>query len=766
MKMTTCANCGEVLEVGAGFCTACGASTNANAAAPRIAPATPWSANGPAMVPPPPPPPPPTAPPPLTLSLPFAPSVLGREEAAAIDVGKAARTTRGGSSKALVGVVGLAVVGAGVFFGLRLMRGASSDTSGAGNPGEAVTGLLRAVDTEDYAGVASFLAPDEVPDLAKLVSTVRSQAKTIGFTAVDTAKVIDFSSSLDVGDADLLSKSVAKVPVTGSLSWTAGGEWGPILNALADSKATGSLKLSNLNMTDAKGNRVKPFVLVVKTDGRWHVSPMLTAAEYIRIAADLPKGDFEVVDTLKKAKETKSGEDAFKLLATGVSDLDVERAADALAPGERRLLLVYSKAIQNELTKIPRGSRLTIDTAKSVTVKTAFGSGLTIKAIDGSVITGNGKKSFEFDGKCFGSDVCLPSGSDAATVGLDQPAVQLIQVGNSMKISLSKTAITLATSVISKLDRPTALGLLGSEVADDAKPMNLDEETTVETKNPYEVYEVPVGAGDIVSFINSSERYGNIQTYAKDSNGRWKSLYETDGVKYFAANAFRFESAQIVRLVVRSDSACPLLCQLRFTGLSEDTTSGPLTVRASKAQTIQTSMPGTLTANVAYNDIAIYPFVLSQEVVVAMTRGNFQLLDATGQSIPMSDRQTLKAGNYSLVVTGTGQPINFSMVEVASRGFPNGLTQGVTVSSPQSLKFRYETGHAFKVSASPDTGSRVDVILEVFEGSRKLCAVDNNGDGGIESCSFNAPTTDGELTVTVSRATSVSGSVTLTANFT
>lgn len=761
--MVTCPNCMERIEGEAAFCPSCG---------------TPLASAAPAAQPPPAQPTAPPAPAPAMAGVVVPPAPFVPEGGpGSTEVASTRRPRRGVGRSMLVGVVVLVVVGTGALVAVRILRAARGGSGGGGasRPAGAVSGVFKAIDGEDYAGVASYLAPDEVPDVSKLISSVRGRAKAFGFTAADDAAVVDISSSLEAGDPEELGKSVAKVPVTGGLSMKGGGKgWGPLLSGIADTSGTANLQLSGVNVVDKSGRRVKPFVMTVKIDGRWFLSPMLTVAEYVRIAQDLPKGDFDVATS--KGAASKTPKALFNQLAQAVTERDVAAAATTLSSGERRVMLVYEAAAKSLLKRIPQGDTFTVDDVSVKEVKTPSGTGAVVTSIEGTArATRQQQTPWSFDGSCIvrpqrGPSCVLPEGEDAKRVGLQQPAVELVKERGAWRIAPARTVIALANRFVAAVDRPTLLDMLGMQVLDDPKPITVETPVDVDYgKKPYAVFELSLAAGAIAHTSGTDVSY---DTYVQADDGRWVRGHDGDSDKKsttMVANDVVWSRApKNVRFVVVPERrSCSWGCALHVV---EDAGTPTITAR-SVAQEVG-PFPGTFQASGTPKAFRVTVPTNTAAALVGRGSGSATLYAIDGKytagasgnrAVPIAVGEYLlfvrpaSSGNYSVTL---GPPAG---------GFEGGAAStNVKVSSaaPEArVTLHLLKGKSWTVRATPDQG--LDVSLQVLDvnGSTVVCQANSSAAGRAESCAFPPSPNDGDVTVIVRRQNNLNGGVTVAVDF-
>lgn len=231
----------------------------------------------------------------------------------------------------------------------------SGGGGGADSPEAAVEDFAEAASSEDLVGVAATVAPDEVRQLADLISELEDQASESGFAnSADTYAGIDLEVEGLELDVDEVGDDVAKVTITdGEASYSLDegelGERGQDL-VTEETETSGSIGASDIADEDELGE--DPFVMVVRRDGGWYVSLTYTVLEYVTEADDLPSPDFDVDDELGDPAEDP--EAAVQELVEAGLDPGGE-LVDKLPEDEWSALVAYEDAI-TELLEGDSGS--------------------------------------------------------------------------------------------------------------------------------------------------------------------------------------------------------------------------------------------------------------------------------------------------------------------------------------------------------------------------------------------------------------------------
>jgi len=416
-KQSFCTQCSTELQPGTAFCEECGtpAFTSASDAPTRT-----WLA-------------PPATPPVPTLDAGAAePKVAGRKRfipkapplgppfakpavASGVGPGAAGRSLR----RPLFMVGGAVVVGAILLFVLQSVFGT---TRGADSSKAAVQQLVSAVVSQDAAGVASILAPDETRGLGDLVSRTVSRArkaKVLGKGRETVAGVDIAAPGLKLQD-EKLSGSLRRVTIVG----------GAVTVTTKASEANDIAREAGLTDTTRTLDTSRLRLMTVKQDGRWFVSPEHTLAENIVAEADAQIGDFSQ-DPDATGSDAKTPEDAVKQFGSAVLSGDIAAVERMLARPERGVLRSYSAAINeayddSELQSLVDGGQITGGAFET----TDLGGGY--KKVEVNSLSGTfAGEAVSFDGQCVrfdGDSYCMSELSKSAGLVGDDGAGSLPEV--------------------------------------------------------------------------------------------------------------------------------------------------------------------------------------------------------------------------------------------------------------------------------------------------------------------------------------------------
>ncbi len=470
MSEQTCGQCGAGAVAGARFCPACGA-TLAGA------------------------PPSDTQPHPSDIDPPDGTPSAAEPQPDPTPTTADDADTSSGSSRRLIGA-GLVVVGLVALAGIGwyIVQGVSGESGGASSPEAAVESLVTAINQEDPTGAMAALAPDEVRTLADLLSEIEGRAQGAAL-AGESSPYSGFD--LEITDVELsveeLSDNAARVDIDDATSeWQvdAAGLGTQVRPIATEGTYTGEVDRDDLTYADAFYDydadrevevEVEPFLIAVKRNGGWYVSPYLTAMAWLAEALGLPEGDFDVDTAGLDAADTP--EEALVELVDAADELDPEALQPYLPTNEFLLLAVYEDAIEDlvdELTENNEGFTLDVDDS-SLRVDELSGGRkrVAIEEVSGDLETvdyDGYTESFEWeiDGLCLtvtdfedSREACLDDAEDAEelldVLEFEELFVVVEQDRGGWVVSPMATMIQYGTELLPKLSDPWIHLLLGIE---------------------------------------------------------------------------------------------------------------------------------------------------------------------------------------------------------------------------------------------------------------------------------------------------------------
>jgi hypothetical protein len=248
----------------------------------------------------------------------------------------------------LVAVLGvLLLMGDAIFFG----------DDGASSPEGAVQRLADAVTTEDMVGALSAMAPDEVRAIATTYTTAADKARELGVTGQGTFSWVDLNIDGLRLKTEQLGPDVARVSIAGGklTAQTHTDQLGDKAKELGGSglqKFATHAKPATVQASDLKwrpsgddGPKRDPFLVAVRRDGGWYVSPFYTAAEYLmaNAASTIPRPDY---GEIKPGPAAPTPSAAVQQLVGAINDRNVDHGIESLSAGEWAVLRTYRGAIE------------------------------------------------------------------------------------------------------------------------------------------------------------------------------------------------------------------------------------------------------------------------------------------------------------------------------------------------------------------------------------------------------------------------------------
>jgi hypothetical protein len=269
-------------------------------------------------------------------------------------------------SGVVVTVVAIALVPI-VVLGVVLLRADRGSSVGAADPQGAVTSLASAIDNQDVLSALAAIAPEESAAATGLVKSVISKSQSQGLIVDPTNPLAGVSSKVSGLQLSVhqLHPLVARVVVTGgqlSYSFEPTRLAGALRNDLGSlHQESGSVSVAQAqgavdNFNREHGNRLSGvYIMTVKRNGRWFVSPFYTIADYLREGAGLPPADYDATTKVALHGGAASPEDVVRnSLSLSSRDLssDILRNVSSLPPDTLRVVYDYMSSIKAALDKV------------------------------------------------------------------------------------------------------------------------------------------------------------------------------------------------------------------------------------------------------------------------------------------------------------------------------------------------------------------------------------------------------------------------------
>jgi hypothetical protein len=656
----------------------------------------------------------------------------------------------------ILGALGLCVVVAVAVVAVRALMGGGT-SGGASSPETAVTDLVTALNGDDFLAASSYIAPDEVPGLEKLVTGVQDGAKRTGITTGGSG--VDLNLDLAVVDVEELSDDAALVTVEGTAELKDGESATELLRDWLPVGASGST--DELDIRSIDDRTVEPAVVVIRIDGGWYVSPLLSTAELVRAVLELPAGDFEQVAAPDdRGSGAESGEEAVTGLFEALADKDPDALAGALASGEARLVRVYQDAIE-EVLDDPVVQRYEIELDDVRTREGYIGDedhGVLVPQMDFEVtdLEGGGRWSVALDGRCVegrrldvdegtARSCALENDALRTRLGLESLPLAIVDADGGQRVSLTQTIGDLIRMFSTTLERNEILEATGAEYTEEAQPITLG--TPVEGEfagSPFAVYELALEAGDGVSFgaIDTDEDADLDVELVAPGGERATYPYEAteDGMH---------------RLVVRSPNTCDDWAWI--SGCSLGSGEGRYSLFVHPVRYEQAASPLDVQGEVEPFEQVVLEFDVDRTQawdVSLQGAAEFSWAgNTTGNCSCVGTRWLLEPGHYRMDVGWSSEASSFAVhaTEVPVVGFDDGsLSRSVSL-GPDGVRLPLylESGRSWSVRASPMESQDIVLTILDYDGSSQACFADAGAGGGAESCSFNPAPMDGSVTVVV-----------------
>ena len=271
----------------------------------------------------------------------------------AVDSGSRASRRRSGGwrAKAAVAVGAVAMTGVAVL----LYRGLTGSDAGADTPDQAVQQLLTAATHRDALAGIAVMNPAETTTLRDVFITTRDRGSDVGLIKSTDDPFAGVSISVDGvrTSSSSLGDGIAKVTLqSGRAFWQVDdAKLAPDVRS-AERTGSGVVDTADLVVRGTRNSRrdfIQPFVVTVRRDGRWYVSPEYTAAEYLRTIRGLPLPQFDAAATRDGAS---SASDAVRALTSAVENSSPAAVANAISPQGVPVAADYLPAI-NEVMSNP-----------------------------------------------------------------------------------------------------------------------------------------------------------------------------------------------------------------------------------------------------------------------------------------------------------------------------------------------------------------------------------------------------------------------------
>lgn len=412
-----------------------------------------------------------------------------------------------------LGVVGLIAIG---FLAVRFLLG-GSDPGGAASPEDVVDEMIAAINAQDPLAVVDLMAPDELDGVNRLVEDGAEYIDDLGLDSLldentDDESAVDLLVEIEADRVDVSMEgdnaAIVSFEVSGDIESTGS-------DAMSDTIGDDQISFDSRDLDDSFPTRSGDIeVIVVKLDGKWYLSPMLTAGHYIVEAAGLPAGEYDEIGG-DRDPGADSPVDAVEELVDVINDPDADALAAALGGGEGRVALAFRDAIDDAFAEIDTG-----DFRYEVSVQTDdLGSGrVGLEEIDLRVAGDFGDSAtvtieddcLEFrDNGDIVTDECLldlldlPNGSDLdTTLWLDT-----VDEDGGYRVRVVPTITDVIGRFLTVIeDRQTLLFVTDNAQRDDANTVEPGSDIEIEFDGQlYAVNEFEIEAGEVYNVTASDD---------------------------------------------------------------------------------------------------------------------------------------------------------------------------------------------------------------------------------------------------------------------
>lgn len=289
----------------------------------------------------------------------------------------------------------------------------ADDGAGASSPEAAVRKLADALDREDPVAALAVLPPEEVDGVNALYTALRD--KLVATHVVDSKDKPMQGLDIKVSDLELSTERLADdVSLVRLQNGRVESDFDPAkASTRVKQEAGAGAKPTHESQTvaDARkeladsGAKVRDvFVMTVRREGHWYVSPSYTLAEYLRQQFDLPAARFDQAPQGNGAASPKA---AVEQSLNQSVRLNTDFIKD-LPPDRFRVAYDYQPALQAALDKLNVGSQTT-PRVKFTTISleekalSATSAKVSLKQLKGSIEV-PGEASGDVSGPGFGAD--------------------------------------------------------------------------------------------------------------------------------------------------------------------------------------------------------------------------------------------------------------------------------------------------------------------------------------------------------------------------
>ncbi|MBJ8347624.1 hypothetical protein [Antrihabitans sp. YC2-6] len=304
-----------------------------------------------------------------------------------------------------------------------------SSSDGASSPENAALDALAAVESRDPLAFTETIAAGELDGLSDVLTSTSDKAEETGFQ--DGGGVSGLLQGLSVATDDVhteveeIRDDLAKVTFTSGSATVAvdPDEVNVGFRDLISKDATAeeeTIDISDLTGETENGDPIAPFVMTVKIDGRWYLSPLYTAGEYATVALDERRIDDPDVDTQEYGTPEEAAEGFLRAVADTVERRDVSDLSGAMSSHIGRAIATYQPLFDRLLDANELDDDVSIDIDRAEFTSETSGSSAKVVAdnLDMTVTTNGDSYKVEVSGDCV--DTTGPDGEREHNCGDDE----------------------------------------------------------------------------------------------------------------------------------------------------------------------------------------------------------------------------------------------------------------------------------------------------------------------------------------------------------
>ncbi|MEX2108475.1 MAG: hypothetical protein WD827_06285 [Solirubrobacterales bacterium] len=236
-----------------------------------------------------------------------------------------------------------------------LASGLGGESGGASDPKTAVSELATAIQNKDGAAAVSLIDPEEVGPLADLYEEAREDPGTLGRIALSGGTTLSFDD-LDLSE-ERVGSGVAKVTIDSGAFRMLITEDAPSDSESAD------VEERELDFSSTEGPGGSGFyVMTREVDGRWYVSPTMTALQFLVEAEGLTPPDFELsgATEVESTNAPSTPDDLLSAVIQVVNSRDVAQGLELVSTGESNVVRPYTAALQEFFSRIDGSMELQV----------------------------------------------------------------------------------------------------------------------------------------------------------------------------------------------------------------------------------------------------------------------------------------------------------------------------------------------------------------------------------------------------------------------